>query len=131
MPESHLQTLYESRNPDLRAGDHDRDAVADILREQHVAGRLHADELQERIDRCFGADDSVGDSRVAALAAVRAPATTSELRRRLRLLRRRRRGLLRRPVARCSELQLPPADVVPGAELPADPAVDPDGLEAK
>jgi Domain of unknown function (DUF1707) len=39
----------------LRAGDRDRDTVADILREQHLAGRLDTDELQERIERCYAA----------------------------------------------------------------------------
>lgn len=39
----------------LRAADSDREAVADILREQHVAGRLDTDELQERIERCYAA----------------------------------------------------------------------------
>jgi hypothetical protein len=55
MAESYFRSLYESRNPDLRAGDEDREAVADILREQHIAGRLDTDELQERLDRCFAA----------------------------------------------------------------------------
>jgi Flp pilus assembly protein TadB len=39
----------------LRAADSDREAVADILREQHVAGRLDSDELQERLERCYTA----------------------------------------------------------------------------
>jgi Domain of unknown function (DUF1707) len=39
----------------LRAADNDREAVADLLREQHVVGRLDSDELQERIERCYAA----------------------------------------------------------------------------
>ncbi len=39
----------------LRAGDADRDRVAETLREQHLAGRIDTDELQERIDRCYAA----------------------------------------------------------------------------
>ena len=44
---------YGPYDRSLRAADSDREAVADILREQHVAGRLDNDELQERIDRCY------------------------------------------------------------------------------
>jgi Domain of unknown function (DUF1707) len=53
MPEN-----YDHHQPSgdgLRAGDRDRDGVADILREQHLAGRLDADEFQERLDRCYAA----------------------------------------------------------------------------
>jgi uncharacterized protein DUF1707 len=39
----------------LRAADADRDAVAETLRQQHLAGRLDTDELQERIERCYEA----------------------------------------------------------------------------
>jgi hypothetical protein len=39
----------------LRAADADRDAVAETLREQHLAGRIDTDELQERIERCYAA----------------------------------------------------------------------------
>ncbi|HSC02877.1 MAG TPA: DUF1707 domain-containing protein [Solirubrobacteraceae bacterium] len=39
----------------LRAADDDRDAVAETLREQHLAGRIDTDELQERIERCYAA----------------------------------------------------------------------------
>jgi len=46
---------YGHYDRSLRAADSDREAVADILREQHVAGRLDNDELQERIDRCYAA----------------------------------------------------------------------------
>jgi hypothetical protein len=46
---------YGPYDRSLRAADSDREAVADILRDQHVAGRLDSDELQERIDRCYAA----------------------------------------------------------------------------
>jgi Domain of unknown function (DUF1707) len=43
------------RDRNLRAADADRDAVAETLRAQHLAGRLDTDELQERIERCYAA----------------------------------------------------------------------------
>jgi DUF1707 SHOCT-like domain len=43
------------RNPNLRASDADRDAMADRLRKHHTDGRLDPDEFQERLDRCFAA----------------------------------------------------------------------------
>ena len=46
---------YGPYDRSLRAADSDREAVADILREQHVAGRLDSDELQDRVDRCYAA----------------------------------------------------------------------------
>jgi Domain of unknown function (DUF1707) len=39
----------------LRAGDSDRERVADQLRKAHAEGRLDSDELAERIDRCLQA----------------------------------------------------------------------------
>lgn len=39
----------------MRAGDRDRERVADILRHHHGEGRIDTDELQERIDRCLQA----------------------------------------------------------------------------
>jgi hypothetical protein len=57
MPGSYTpnEQAHEPRDRSLRAADSDRDAIADILREQHVAGRIGTDELQERLDRCFSA----------------------------------------------------------------------------
>jgi hypothetical protein len=55
------------RDRALRAGDSEREAVADVLREQHLHGRLASDEFQERLDRCLAAktyadlDALVGD----------------------------------------------------------------------
>ena len=46
---------YGPYDRSLRAADSDREAVADILRDHHVAGRIDSDELQERIDRCYAA----------------------------------------------------------------------------
>ena len=42
-------------NPRLRASDADRDRVAALLREHHAAGRLTADEFQERLTATFAA----------------------------------------------------------------------------
>jgi hypothetical protein len=41
------------RNRLMRAADEDREAVAAILREQHVAGRIDADEFQERLEKAL------------------------------------------------------------------------------
>jgi Domain of unknown function (DUF1707) len=46
---------YGPYDRSLRAADSDRESVAAILREQHVAGRLDEDELQDRIERCYTA----------------------------------------------------------------------------
>ena len=43
------------RDRSIRVGDSERDAVAAILRRQHVEGRLDAVEFQERLDRCLAA----------------------------------------------------------------------------
>jgi hypothetical protein len=43
------------RDRTLRVGDSEREAVAGVLREQHLQGRLTSDEFQERLDRCFAA----------------------------------------------------------------------------
>jgi hypothetical protein len=46
---------YGPYDRSLRAADSDRESVAEILREQHAAGRLDTDELQERVERCYAA----------------------------------------------------------------------------
>jgi Domain of unknown function (DUF1707) len=49
---------YSRRTPadrNLRASDVDRNAVGDILRREHVAGRLDADEYADRYGRCLEA----------------------------------------------------------------------------
>lgn len=43
------------RDRTLRVGDRERDAVAEILRAQHVEGRLDAVEFNERLERCLAA----------------------------------------------------------------------------
>jgi hypothetical protein len=42
-------------DPRLRASDADRDRIAALLREHHAAGRLTADEFQERLTATFAA----------------------------------------------------------------------------
>jgi DUF1707 SHOCT-like domain len=42
-------------NIDLRAGDADREATADCLRQNHSEGRLDSEEFAARIDRCYDA----------------------------------------------------------------------------
>src|SRR6202035_3355303 len=51
----HYDARHGPRDRTLRAADHDRDAVAEILKAQHVAGRLSADEFQDRLDRSMTA----------------------------------------------------------------------------
>jgi hypothetical protein len=46
--------LFQS-SADLRVGDAEREAIAERLRTAHAEGRLDADELQDRIDRCLKA----------------------------------------------------------------------------
>jgi hypothetical protein len=43
------------RDRQLRVGDRERETVGEILRQQHLDGRLDADEFQERLDRCLTA----------------------------------------------------------------------------
>jgi Domain of unknown function (DUF1707) len=43
------------RDRSLRVGDAEREAVSEILRREHVRGRLDADEFQERLDRSLTA----------------------------------------------------------------------------
>lgn len=43
------------RDRSLRVSDRERDVVADVLREQHLQGRLASDEFQERLERCLAA----------------------------------------------------------------------------
>jgi hypothetical protein len=56
-----------NRDPNLRAGDADREATGERLRKHHAEGRLDAEEFQERIERCYAAktigelDELVGD----------------------------------------------------------------------
>jgi Domain of unknown function (DUF1707) len=51
----HWITPFFGRDPNLRAADADREATAERLRQSHAEGRLDTDELQERLERCYGA----------------------------------------------------------------------------
>ena len=42
-------------DPHIRASDDDRDRTASLLREHHAAGRLSAEEFNERLDKTFAA----------------------------------------------------------------------------
>ncbi|MGO8886218.1 MAG: DUF1707 domain-containing protein [Streptosporangiaceae bacterium] len=56
-----------SADPRIRASDDDRDRTAALLREHHAAGRLDAEEFDERLDRALRAktigelDELLGD----------------------------------------------------------------------
>jgi Domain of unknown function (DUF1707) len=58
MPAENEQGYDRRRGPrdrTLRVGDREREAVAAILRQQHVEGRLDTVEFQERLERCLAA----------------------------------------------------------------------------
>ena len=57
MPEQSTDSVWRRSPADraLRAADRDREGVADVLREQHLAGRMDSDEFQERLGRCLAA----------------------------------------------------------------------------
>src|SRR5260221_12766388 len=42
-------------DPKIRASDEDRDRVVSLLREHHAAGRLTAEEFNERLDQAYAA----------------------------------------------------------------------------
>src|SRR3954470_12240759 len=49
---------YSPRSPrdrQLRVGDAEREAVGDILRREHLAGRIDNEEFDERVTRCLAA----------------------------------------------------------------------------
>jgi len=50
----HITSIF-GRDPNLRAGDADREAIAERLRNGHSEGRLDVQEFQERLDRCYQA----------------------------------------------------------------------------
>lgn len=68
---------HGTRDRTLRAGDADRETVAETLRAQHLAGRIDTDELQERVERCYAAR-TYGelDALLADLPAEDRPAST-------------------------------------------------------
>ena len=68
---------YGPYDRSLRAADSDRESVAAILREQHVAGRIDDDELQDRIERCYTAKTYADLDAVIADLPHEEPAVTS------------------------------------------------------
>ena len=46
---------YSPQDRSLRASDRDREAIGNLLRRQHVAGRLDGDEFADRYGRCLEA----------------------------------------------------------------------------
>ena len=55
---SEAERHYDRRFPRdrrLRVADRDREAVAGILRREHVAGRIDNEEFEERVSRCLAA----------------------------------------------------------------------------
>jgi hypothetical protein len=54
MTNEYLWARITGLDPNLRAADADRERVAERLRKSHAEGRLDIDELQERLERCFG-----------------------------------------------------------------------------
>lgn len=67
MTNQYFLARLSGRDPNLRAGDADRERVADRLRKSHTEGRLDLAEFQERLERCYEAktfgqlDELVGD----------------------------------------------------------------------
>lgn len=49
------EPTYSHGELDLRAGDSDREEIADRLRRSHSEGRIDSDEFAARIDRCYDA----------------------------------------------------------------------------
>lgn len=70
------QATYSGRgtqNPQLRVGTDERDAVVEILRSQHLAGRIDDDEFDERLAHCLTARTRADlDALIADLPADRA-----------------------------------------------------------
>jgi hypothetical protein len=52
--DEHITRIF-GRDPNLRAGDADREAIAERLRNSHGEGRLDVQEFQERLDSCYQA----------------------------------------------------------------------------
>jgi hypothetical protein len=65
--DGHYSRRSGPRDRQFRVGDAEREAVADILRREHLAGRLDNDEFDERVARCLAAktyaelDELIGD----------------------------------------------------------------------
>ena len=142
--DGHYSRRSGPRDRQLRVGDAEREAVADILRREHLAGRLDNDEFDERVARCLAAktyaelDELIGDfpaderearrreRGVAVLAsAVRAPAASGRGDRLQPRARRLACGavpcLVRRPAVLLARLRL--ARSRPAQLQPALPAI--------
>lgn len=57
----------------MRASDSDRELVVEILREQHLAGRLNSDELEQRLERCLAANSHAELLAITADLPTRVP----------------------------------------------------------
>ncbi len=55
MSNQYLLNRLTGRDPALRAGDEDRERVAERLRRAHAEGRLDLSEFQERLEHCYQA----------------------------------------------------------------------------
>lgn len=78
-----IDGVHAHRDPNLRAGDADREATGARLRRHHADGRLDTEEFQERTDRCYDAK-TLGD--LERLVADLPPEPTSDRRHALRRL---------------------------------------------
>lgn len=55
MSNQYLLNFIAGRDPNIRAGDADRERAADRLRKSHAEGRLDMEEFQQRLERCYQA----------------------------------------------------------------------------
>jgi DUF1707 SHOCT-like domain len=55
MTNQYFFARISGRDLNLRAGDEDRERIADRLRNGHAEGRLDTAELQQRLERCYEA----------------------------------------------------------------------------
>jgi DUF1707 SHOCT-like domain len=55
MTNQYLRERIAGRDMNLRAGDADRERVAERLRKCHAEGRLDIDEFQQRLEQCYAA----------------------------------------------------------------------------
>jgi hypothetical protein len=55
MSNQYLLNRLAGRDPNLRAGDEDRERIAERLRKSHAEGRLDLAEFQQRLESCYDA----------------------------------------------------------------------------
>lgn len=55
MTNQYLWHRIAGRDPNIRAGDADRERIAERLRKSHAEGRLDLTEFQQRLERCYEA----------------------------------------------------------------------------